>query len=98
MAEKLNYDLVLANIFSLTKSAARPWYYQYCTEYGFFQTFSDRHPMRSFRINLDFFRKFCADAFGEGTWAKVDIKNMEYGGLNEKTTNIIFSNGIEGTL
>jgi hypothetical protein len=53
--------------------------------------------MRSFRIDLDFFRKFCSDAFGEGTWAKVDIKNMEYGGLNEKTTNIIFSNGVEGT-
>lgn len=53
--------------------------------------------MRSFKLNLDFFRKFCADAFGAGTWAKVDIKNMEYGGLYDKSTNIIFSNGIEGT-
>jgi hypothetical protein len=52
--------------------------------------------MRSFRLNLDFFRKFCADAFGEGTWAKVDLKNLEYGGLYDKSTNIIFSNGIEG--
>jgi hypothetical protein len=52
--------------------------------------------MRSFRINIDFFRKFCSDAFGEGTWAKVDMKNMEYGGLYDKSTNIIFSNGIEG--
>lgn len=81
-------------LFSLTQSAARPWYYQYCTEYGFFQTFSDKHPMRSFKMNLDFFREFCSDAFGPGTWAKVQRKNMQYGGLYEKSTNIIFSNGI----
>jgi hypothetical protein len=54
--------------------------------------------MRSYRINLDFFKKFCSDAFGAGTWAKVDLKNMEYGGLNEKTSNIFFSNGVEGTV
>ena len=52
--------------------------------------------MRSTKVDLDFFRKFCADAYGEGTWAKVELKNIEYGGLHEQTSNIFFSNGIEG--
>lgn len=39
--------------------------------------------MRSTKVDLDFFRKFCADAYGEGTWAKVELKNIEYGGLHE---------------
>ena len=68
-------------IFSETKSAARPWYYQYCTEYAFFQTFSDRHPMRSFLLDLDFFKEFCVDAFGPNAVPKIERKNIEYGGL-----------------
>ena len=50
---------------------ARPWYYQYCTEYAFFQTFSKRHPMRSQQLTLDFYSDFCSDSFGVGTWPKV---------------------------
>lgn len=32
--------------------------------------------MRSTKVDLDFFRKFCSDAYGEGTWAKVELKNI----------------------
>jgi hypothetical protein len=52
--------------------------------------------MRSYRVDLNFFKKFCSDAYGEGTWAKVTRKNIEYGGLNQRSSNIIFSNGVEG--
>jgi hypothetical protein len=55
---------------------ARSWYYQSCTEYGFWQTFSDRHPLRSFRLNLDFYKKFCNDAYGNNMWPKVERKNI----------------------
>jgi len=79
-------------------NAARPWYYQYCTEFGWFQTFSPKHPMRSKRIDLYFFSRFCENAYGKGTWPKSNRKNNEYGALNLKATNIIFSNGIEGNL
>jgi len=51
--------------------------------------------MRSSLLNLDFFSEFCADAFGEGTWPKVERKNIEYGGLEAKSSKIIFSNGNE---
>lgn len=50
--------------------------------------------MRSFKIDLAFFREFCEDAFGAGTWAKVERKNNEYGGLELKGSNIIFTNGV----
>jgi len=36
--------------------------------------------MRSKRLNLDFYRRFCADSYGEGAWPKVDRKNIETGG------------------
>lgn len=75
---------------------ARSWYYQSCTEYGFWQTPSDRHPLRSSRLNLNFYKTFCNDSFGNGMWPKVSRKNIEYGGLNQKSFNLIMTNGVEG--
>lgn len=77
---------------------SRSWYYQSCTEYGYWQTVSDRHPMRSFKLNLDFYRKFCNDAFGNNQWPKVERKNIEYGALSLKATNLLMVNGVEGSL
>ena len=76
---------------------SRSWYYQSCTEYGFWQTFSDRHPLRSFKLNLDFYRRYCNDSFGNNQWPKVARKNIEYGGLDQKSFNLLMSNGVEGT-
>ena len=50
--------------------------------------------MRSFLLTLDFFAEFCADAFGQGTYPKVERKNIEYGGLHAKSSKILFSNGV----
>lgn len=75
---------------------ARSWYYQSCSEYGFWQTFSDRHPLRSFRLNINFYKKFCNDAFGNNLWPKVERKNIEYGGLNINSTKLHMVNGVEG--
>jgi len=55
--------------------------FQCCTEYGWWQTFSDVHPLRSKRVNIDFYRKFCNDAFGIQLWPDAERKNIEYGGL-----------------
>ena len=75
---------------------SRSWYYQSCSEYGFWQTPSDRHPLRSFKLSIDFYRKFCNEAFGNNLWPKVDRKNIEYGGLNIQATNLFMVNGVEG--
>lgn len=60
---------------------ARSWYYQCCTEFSYFQTFSHNHPMRSKLLTIDFYRKWCEDIYGNNTWPDVDRTNNEFGGL-----------------
>lgn len=72
---------------------ARAWYYQSCTEVGFWQTPCKDFPLRSKRLSLDFYRRFCADSYGEGTWPKVDRKNIETGGWDLEATNLYMVNG-----
>ena len=74
---------------------SRAWYYQSCSEFGFWQTYSDKHPMRSKRLDLSFYRQFCKDAFGIDLWPKFDRINIEYGGTNLKASNLFMANGIE---
>jgi hypothetical protein len=71
--------------------------FQCCTEYGWWQTVSDVHALRSKAINIDFYRQFCKDSFGVALWPDVDRKNTEYGGLEMKAFNLLMSNGDEGT-
>ena len=77
--------------------SSRAWMFQCCTEYGWWQTVSDVHPLRSKQINLDFYRKFCKESFGEDLWPDTERKNIEYGGLDIKAFNLLMSNGDEGT-
>ena len=71
--------------------------FQCCTEYGWWQTASDRHPLRSSRINIDFYRQFCKDSFGEALWPDTERKNIEYGGLDIDAYDLLMANGDEGT-
>jgi hypothetical protein len=78
-------------------NGARAWYYQCCTEFSYFQTYSESHPMRSKMLTIDFYRKWCEDIYGDSTWANVNRTNLEYGGLRMRASNLIITNGIEGT-
>lgn len=51
--------------------------------------------MRSFKLNLDFYKKLCDDSFGNKQWPKVERKNIEYGALSLKATNLLMVNGVE---
>ncbi len=75
---------------------ARSWYYQCCTEFSYFQTYSEKHPMRSKMLTIDFYRKWCEDIYGTSTWPSVLRTNIEYGGLHMRATNLIMTNGDEG--
>lgn len=68
--------------------------YQSCTEYGYWQTPSDRHPLRSSRLKIDYYKKLCNDVFGSNMWPKVERKNIEYGGTNLKAFNLLMANGV----
>ena len=71
--------------------------FQCCTEYGWWQTVSDVHPVRSSQIDLNFYKKFCTDSFGESLWPDTVRKNNEYGALDFKAFNLLMINGDEGT-
>lgn len=60
---------------------ARSWIYQSCTEFSYFQTYAEDHPMRSRMLALNFYQKWCEDIFGQGIWPFVERKNIEFGGL-----------------
>ncbi len=75
----------------------RQWTYQVCAQLGWFQTYSNKTPymMRSKRINLDFFRTYCKNAYGVALWPNTDRFNNDFGGADLRTTNVILSNGGE---
>ena len=62
-------------LFRINMDSSRAWMFQCCTEYGWWQTVSDVHPLRSKNINLDFYKKFCLESFGEDLWPDTERKN-----------------------
>lgn len=58
-------DFVIAyNASELTTGASRQWYYQTCTEYGWYQTTAtDSQPFRQ-NLLVDFFYNWCRDLYG----------------------------------
>ncbi len=44
-------------------------------------------------LTIDFYRAWCEDIFGYGTWPYVNRVNNEFGGLNIVADNIIMTNG-----
>ncbi len=51
-----DYDrTILASTTIDVNSSGRPWSFQYCTEYGWFQTMSEEHPMRSTYVDEAYF-------------------------------------------
>jgi len=62
-----DYDTrLIADTTVDTSSSARPWTFQYCSEYGWFQVPSEEHVMRSTYLEMPFWPKMCARSFGEG--------------------------------
>lgn len=47
-------------------SSARPWTFQYCSEYGWFQVPSEENVMRSTMLVSQYWYDMCARSFGEG--------------------------------
>lgn len=91
-----SYYLSNATYAMEDKGGARAWIFQSCTEFGWLQTYSNNHPMRSKLLTIEFYRKWCEDSFGLGVLPYVDRSNNEFGAFNETSTNLIMVNGIEG--
>lgn len=78
-------------------SSARPWTFQYCSEYGWFQVPSEENVMRSEMLEMSYWTEMCQRSFGVGMpekpWAKATT--IDQGGWDIAQTNIFFANGVE---
>ena len=91
-----DYDAVTLSKTAIDiNKSGRQWTYQYCNEFGFYQTPNDETPMRSETLVESFWPDYCQRIFGKEMDASTDATNQHYGGLNIRGDNIFFLNGSE---
>lgn len=76
----------------------RQWFYQTCTEYGYYQTTNSKKSIFGTLFPLSFFTDLCGDLYGDyfdGKFLDTRVKrtNLMYGGLRPDLRNVIFTNG-----
>lgn len=87
-----DYDRRIIKNTNITDSAARPWTYQYCTEFGFFQVPNDKNPMRAVTLlNHDYWAEMCQSLFN--ITLKINRTDVEYYNGHVASTNTLFTNG-----
>lgn len=80
------------------RSASRPWLYQTCSEFGWYQTSGSPFQPFGTSFPVDFYTKFCTDLYDD-TFTNatihgfIDRKNVIFGAWNTKVTNVYFTNG-----
>eukprot|EP00128_Syssomonas_multiformis_P000553 Colp12_sorted_trinity150504_noHs@24662 len=86
-------DTVLSDPTVAEELNQRQWWYQSCTEFGFFQTAPAKDPVRSPLINLQYHYDLCEKAFGVALRPRLEFTNEYYGALKIVGSNIFFPNG-----
>lgn len=80
-----------------TDSGMRQWFYQSCTEYGYWQNayHEEAVSVRSARINKEYHHNICKRLFGIDQAGNEAFVNQKYYEplLNESTSHILFTNG-----
>merc|ERR1712088_708902 len=76
----------------------RPWIWQTCTEFGWYQTTNQDSGIYGSSLDLGFFEQWCQDAFGPSFTHEVLEKNVygsniEYGGDHPDVDNVVFVHG-----
>jgi len=83
--------------FSGTGVGWRPWLWQTCTEFGWYQT--TNHGIYGSLLDLDFFKSWCIEAYSEVAWnderfdKEMINTNTEYGGFSPVIENVVFVHG-----
>ncbi|KAF2075083.1 hypothetical protein CYY_003603 [Polysphondylium violaceum] len=73
--------------------ADRQWWFQTCSQLGWFQPAPENDPIRSTQVNMTYFQNHCEQVFGVAMWPNVENTNIYYGGNNTAGTNILYING-----
>ncbi|KAK9499853.1 hypothetical protein O3M35_002811 [Rhynocoris fuscipes] len=79
-------------------AGGRQWFYQTCTEFGFYQTSSSSDELFGSNFPLSFFTKQCKDVFGESFNQNllnlgIERTNTMYGDLHLKVSRVLFVHG-----
>ena len=74
----------------------RQWTWQYCTEFGWFQSPNPVYPMRSQALKADFWLDYCQRIFSKDILPPaVNATNNLFGGLDITGSNIVFATASE---
>ena len=75
----------------------RPWLWQTCTEFGWYQTTNQAQQLYGSSLPLEFFEQWCEDAFGkdirELLARSIEQTNVEYGGFSPAASNVVWVHG-----
>ncbi|WJX88514.1 putative serine protease eda2 [Trifolium repens] len=74
-------------------SSSRLWWFQVCTEVGYFQVAPSNDSIRSSKIDTEYHLDLCKNVFGDGVFPDIDATNLYYGGTKIAGSKIIFTNG-----
>lgn len=82
-----------------TYSAGRQWFYQTCTEFGWYQTSGSQFQPFGSSFPVELYHQMCTDLYGdhitrETIELNVDRKNVLYGGFQPEINNVYFTNGL----
>eukprot|EP01094_Clydonella_sp_ATCC50884_P011392 TRINITY_DN2117_c1_g1_i2.p1 TRINITY_DN2117_c1_g1~~TRINITY_DN2117_c1_g1_i2.p1 ORF type:complete len:508 (-),score=178.90 TRINITY_DN2117_c1_g1_i2:62-1585(-) len=80
-------------ITSRVDTAARAWYWQTCTEFGYYQTGSSSAQPFSPRITLGYFVELCEDVYHVPMKPDTAWTNGYYGSTNLQSSRIVLPNG-----
>jgi len=87
---------ILSNKTKDPNNNMRPWTYQTCNEFGYFQTASSKeNPFVNWEkwLDLQFYFDICKEAYNWSSLPMVDWINQIYGDVRIAGTNIIFPSG-----
>ncbi|XP_076286949.1 putative serine protease K12H4.7 isoform X2 [Lasioglossum baleicum] len=84
--------------WNMQPDVMRQWFYQTCTEYGYYQTTNSKKSIFGTLFPLSFFTDMCGDLYGDyfdGKFLDTRVRrtNLMYGGLRPDLRNVIFTNG-----
>ncbi|KRX10814.1 hypothetical protein PPERSA_00984 [Pseudocohnilembus persalinus] len=93
-----SYYLKDTKIDKKDPQSSRQWLYQYCTQFGWFQTppKDTSKSMRGTWVNLTMYDGLCQQSFeNHKMWPTVDRINNEYGAKKLEAFNIVMTDGVE---
>ncbi|XP_037942623.1 uncharacterized protein LOC119675488 [Teleopsis dalmanni] len=78
--------------------ASRPWYYQTCNEYGWYQTSRSRNQPFGTKFPVTLYTTLCEDVFGskytnENINANAAQTNLDFGGMSPEVENVYMTHG-----